>query len=116
MRLSKYLQLKIRFIYLYIQNVTVDWFKIKRELLNNINNKQRKRFTTRHPKSKKHSINRLEREVIKFWKQISGNDVYIDPLKLHDKKHWNKNKHKTRGWKLKEINEKRKQDKNKTTG
>jgi hypothetical protein len=97
--------MKIGFVYSYIENTTNDWFKIKREILNNINNKQRTRFSTRHPRSKKHYINRLEKEIINYWKVLSGTDVYIDLTRLHNEKQWELIKHRTRGWKLKQINE-----------
>ena len=43
-----------------------DWLVVKKYLLRHTHPKIRKNFSTRHPKSKKHTLNKFEIELLKY--------------------------------------------------
>lgn len=67
----------------YAGDVT-DWLVIKKEVLKRLKSSDRKVFSTRHPKSKKHTLNDFELEVIRVWKELTGNTLELAPEKRHD--------------------------------
>lgn len=107
--LTDNLKNKIDFVILYAADETVDWFRIKIELINCFSPKERKNFSRRHFSTKKHILNKFDKEVIEYWEEKTGKKLWINPEKLHPED-WVK---KPKGWGLAEINEKRKQDKRK---
>ena len=44
-----------------------NWLVVKKFLLKYLHPDLRKNFTTRHPKTKKHSLNEFEKQVIKYY-------------------------------------------------
>jgi len=44
-----------------------NWLTVKKYLVRYLHPNLRKKFTTRHPKTKKHTINLYEEEIIKYY-------------------------------------------------
>jgi hypothetical protein len=49
-----------------------DWMALKRLLLLQLPPKLRTNFSTRDPKTKEQSLNIFEREIIKYYKKLTG--------------------------------------------
>ena len=49
-----------------------DWVTIKKQLLLNLPPKLRKNFPTRDPKTKEQSLNKFEKEIINYYKEVTG--------------------------------------------
>jgi hypothetical protein len=99
---------KIRYVASYIGNTTSEWLVIKRHLINAFDSKDRSLFSTRHPKTKKQIVNDFDKLVMEYWYLITGVRVVLDPSKIHDP-NWI---YKPKGWRLREINNERKEKKN----
>lgn len=56
---------------------TTDWVAVKREVLKILFPFFRRYFSTRDPKTKKHSLNEFEHKVIDYWKQSTGHSLVI---------------------------------------
>lgn len=95
----------IDYVISYVEDATNDWFVIKKELLGRADLEEKSLFSRRSQSNRKHIINSFEREVITYWESKTGVTIWIDPEKLQAPD-WVR---KTRGENLKEINEKRKQ-------
>lgn len=95
---------KILFVARYVRTVTDDWLRIKREIINALRKEDRGLFSTRHPKTKKQILNEFDISVMKYWKEITGIEVRIDPKKIHDPNY----DYRPHGWTIRLINEERK--------
>ena len=60
-----------------------DWLIIKRLLINSIPVELRATLSKRHPKTKKHTLNAVDENIIKYWKEITGVELILDPEKIH---------------------------------
>jgi len=104
MEVSNSIKTKIAFVAKYIGTATNDWLVIKRHLINAFNSDDRNLFSCRHPCTKKQIINDFDQWVMNYWKETTGVEVFLDPHKIHDP-NWI---HKPKGWKLRQINNERK--------
>jgi len=96
----------IDYVIYYVGNSCNDWFIIKQQIVNHFPPIYRSLFSRRHYSTKKHILNSFDYQVITYWKEKTGNDLWINPNKLHPKD-W---KRKPKGWALKEINEERRKN------
>lgn len=95
----------IDYVFEYVDSSSNDWFRIKQEIINNFPPKSRSLFSRRHKATRKHILNSFDREVITYWESKSGSKLWVDPDKLHPADWvWRPS-----GWKIREINEQRKQ-------
>jgi hypothetical protein len=94
---------RIQFVADYVGNDCCDWVRIKREILNSLENDERHLFSKRHNSSKKQVINTYDQEVIYYWKSITGQDLVVVNDMLHDPNHLFKKK----GWGIQEYNKRR---------
>lgn len=98
---------KIKYVAKYVGTETNDWIRVKKEILNTLPPKDRKFFSRRHKTSKKHFINDFEKEIIIFWKSLTGIELQIPEDKLHKKS----DERPHRYWGLMKYNEERKKRK-----
>ena len=84
---------------------TVNYLKVKRFVLNRLNPKFRKLFSTRHHSTKKHTLNDADLELIELWMLETGIKLEIEQEKLHNPEWFPKK----RGWGLVLFNKQRKQ-------
>ena len=49
-----------------------DWVTIKKEIMKGLNPSLRKNFSTRDPKTKEQSLNNFERDIISYYKDLTG--------------------------------------------
>ena len=89
-----------------INGTTIDWFIIKRTIINQCPPKDRRKFSRRHYSTKKHIINSFDRIVINYWEEKTGITVYINPEKIHPVE-WKRHR---RGWGLKKYNAERQKE------
>lgn len=101
------LKVLIDYVISYVDGNSNDWFRIKMEIINRFPPSERSRFSRRHESSRKHVLNSFDRAVINYWENKTGSKLWIDPDKLHPKD-WVQRPH---GWKICEINEERKRQK-----
>lgn len=101
--LTDYMKYRIQFVADYVGNECCDWVRIKREILNSLENEERHLFSKRHNSSKKQIINSFDQEVIHYWKTLTGQDLVVDDEMLHDPSTVFKKK----GWGIQEYNRKR---------
>jgi len=89
---------KIEYVASYVQGSCTDWFLVKKEIVRSMPGHLRTNigFSIRHRNTKKMLINDFDREVINFWKLLTGIDLFIDPARLHDPT-W---VHRPKGWAL----------------
>ena len=59
-----------------------DWITIKKEILKSLPPQERRAFSTRHPITKKQSMNEFERKVANQWEELTGRPVIF---KDHEK-------------------------------
>ena len=57
-----------------------DWVTIKKEIMKNISPKLRKNFSTRDPKTKNQHLNDFEKELINYYKELTGIDLVLRTL------------------------------------
>jgi len=100
----------IDYVIQYVGNSSNDWFTIKKEIINCYPRKERTKFSRRHYSTKLFFVNDFEREIMKYWKEKTGIELFIDEKKLHPTS-WKRN---PRGWGLLIYNETRKKKKSKT--
>lgn len=60
----------------YAADVT-DWIVVKKEILRVLPVEERQHFSTRDPKTKKHTLNDFERLIIDYWKQTTGQSLVL---------------------------------------
>lgn len=60
----------LQFIHSYAPNID-EWILLKKELLKTLPVEIRKKFSTRDPKTKKHSINQFEQSIIDEWNKLT---------------------------------------------
>jgi hypothetical protein len=101
-------KVKIKYVASYIGNSTSEWLVIKRHLINAFDSKDRNLFSARHPRTKKQIVNDFDKLVMEYWYLLTGVKVILDPSKIHDP-NWI---YKPKGWRLREINHERKENKN----
>jgi len=99
----------IDYVIQYVGTFSNDWFTIKKEIVNCYPRKERTKFSRRHYSTKLFFINDFEKEIIKYWKEKTGIQLFIDEKKLHPTS-WKRN---PKGWGLLIYNEKRKSNKKK---
>ncbi len=107
MEIELSIKTKINFVAKYIGTKTNDWLIIKRHLINSFNSNDRNLFSCRHPCTKKQIINSFDLSVMDYWKEVTGVEVFLNPEKIHDP-NWI---HRPKGWKLRQINNERKNKK-----
>jgi hypothetical protein len=92
---------KINEVIYIVDGESDDWFKIKKLIVNSLPPKDRKNFTRRHDRTKKSFINDFEREVMEYWAETTGQEIYVNPNKLQpdDWDHF-----KVRCWRIIEMN------------
>lgn len=101
----------IDYVIEYVGTFSNDWFTIKKEIINCYPREQRIKFSRRHYSTKLFFINDFEKEIMKYWKERTGVELFIDDKKLHPTS-WKRN---PKGWGLLIYNEKRKNTKKKNT-
>jgi hypothetical protein len=101
---------RIDYVIAYVDGASDDWFRIKMEIINRFPSKDRSRFSRRHESSRKHILNSFDRAVIKYWELKTSRTLWINPDKLHPA-NWTYRPH---GWKLSEINEERRKQREKS--
>lgn len=99
----------IDYVIAYVDGASNDWFRIKMEIINQFPPKERSRFSRRHQSTRKHILNSFDRAVINYWETKTSSELWIDPEKLHPED-W---VHRPHGWKIIEINEQRRQQREK---
>jgi len=67
---------KINFVSTYVSDID-DWIIIKKELLKQLPPNLRMLFSRRDEKTKKHSLNIFEKDVIEYWKRLTGITLII---------------------------------------
>jgi hypothetical protein len=67
---------KINFVSTYVSDID-DWIIIKKELLKQLPPNLRMLFSRRDEKTKKHSLNMFEKEIIDYWKRLTGITLII---------------------------------------
>ena len=88
----------------YVGDSSNDWLRVKQELVHLANKLELTGvFGKRHHTTKKVIINDLDREVMAFWKELTGVDLVCDESRVHDPSCVIKPK----GWAIKERNEQR---------
>ena len=88
----------------FVDGSSNDWFRIKSHIINQFPPKERSRFSRRHFSTKKHILNSFDKEVIKYWEEKTGTELWINPKKLHPE-NWEQKPH---GWALIRFNNERK--------
>jgi len=54
-----------------------EWKVLKKELLRSLPSEKRKMFSTRHSVTKALNFNELELQVVEYWKELTGADLYL---------------------------------------
>lgn len=68
-----------------VYNDVTDWLEVKKKLMLLMSPKDRKNFSTRDEKTKKHfPFNDYEKNVRKFWKEITGKTLEMPEDKRLD--------------------------------
>ena len=49
-----------------------DWVTIKKEIMKGLHPKLRRNFSTRDPKTKEQSLNNFEKDIITYYKDLTG--------------------------------------------
>jgi hypothetical protein len=66
----------LRYVFAYAPDIS-EWMVLKKELLKCLPAPSRKAFSTRHPVTKEQSLNDFERNVIEYWKGLTGVELYL---------------------------------------
>ena len=61
-----------------------NWLKIKKFLVTYLHPDVRKNFSTRHPKTKKHSLNEFEKSLIKKCQNINKRNIVLYEKDKHN--------------------------------
>ncbi len=75
---------KIRESFRFVSSYTGDcddWVTIKKQVLLNISPELRRNFSTRDPKTKEQWLNDFEKEMITYYKQLTGIQLVLRSLK-----------------------------------
>lgn len=104
MEIPERVKRRIEEVAAYVQDTTSDWKLVKIELVKSMPREERRRFSKRHPSSRKMLMNDFEREIIRLWKEITDVELKLNPEEAHPKD-WT---YKPLGWALRIINEERK--------
>ena len=75
---------KIRESFRFVSSYTGDcddWVTIKKQVLLNISPELRTNFSTRNPKTKEQWLNDFEKEMITYYKQLTGIQLVLRSLK-----------------------------------
>jgi hypothetical protein len=106
MPLSELAKDRIAYVAAYVQDSITDWFVLKIEILRAFGRFDRKKLgmSRRHPSTEKLFVNEADREIMEYWELLTGIKPFVDETKLHDP-NW---VYRPSGWRLAEINEKRK--------
>lgn len=62
-----------------------DWLIVKKYIVRYARSEHRKNFSTRHLKTKKHTINEFEKNLIDIYKQKYSIKLVLDESKKHSK-------------------------------
>jgi hypothetical protein len=62
---------EVRFVSSYAGSCD-DWVTVKKEVMKGLPPKLRKNFSTRDPKTKEQSLNNFEKNIINYYKEITG--------------------------------------------
>jgi len=69
----------IHYVMTYAPDIS-EWKVLKKELLKALPIDKRKLFSTRDPVTKKQNFNDFERNVVEYWKNITGAELYLGKL------------------------------------
>ena len=70
---------QVKFVASYVDDCD-DWVLIKKEVMRGIPSDLRKHFSTRDPKTKEQQPNDFEKELINYYKQITGIELVLRSL------------------------------------
>lgn len=79
---------------------STNWLSIKKEIMWRLPISKRKDFSRRHYSTKKHTVNKLEEQIIEYWRLQTGVTLSIPQEKLHDLT-WTRHRP---GWGLRKYN------------
>lgn len=67
----------VKFVYTYAGHID-DWVTIKKELLKNLPSDARQTFSTRHPITKKQSMNDFEKQIATLWSELTKRSIIFN--------------------------------------
>jgi len=70
---------EVRFVSTYTSNCD-DWVTVKKEVMKGLPPKLRKNFSTRDPKTKEQNLNKFEKNIINYYKEITGTGLILRSL------------------------------------
>ena len=70
---------QIRFISSYVGDCD-DWVTVKKQVLLNLAPRLRKNFSTRNPKTKEQWLNNFEKELINYYRDVTGVNLVLRSL------------------------------------
>jgi len=70
---------EVRFVSSYTGSCD-DWVTVKKEVMKGLPPKLRKNFSTRDPKTKEQSLNNFEKNIINYYKEITGISLVLRTL------------------------------------
>jgi hypothetical protein len=74
---------------IWVKAHTDDWVIVKEEILTELTNEDRQRFSRRDEKSKEIlALNDMELELVAFWKQLTGVELKLRSYKERSKMRW----------------------------
>jgi hypothetical protein len=73
----------VDFVFTYASHID-DWLVVKKELLKILPSGERTQFSLRHPITKKQRTNDLEREIAKYWSELTGREVLFTKEHVND--------------------------------
>ena len=74
---------------LWVKAYTDDWVTVKEEILTELTNEDRQRFSRRDEKSKEIlALNEMELELVAFWKRLTGVELRLRSYKERSRTRW----------------------------
>ena len=70
---------QVKFVASYVGDCD-DWVTIKKQIMLGISSPMRKNFSTRDSRTKEQSLNDFERELINYYKEITGTTLVLRTL------------------------------------
>ena len=70
---------EVRFVSTYVTDCD-DWVTVKKEIMKGLPPKLRKNFSTRDPKTKEQNLNKFEKNIINYYKEITGVGLILRSL------------------------------------
>jgi len=75
----KTIQEKLRFVSSYVGDCD-DWVTVKKQVMLNLAPSLRRNFSTRDPKTKEQWLNDFEKELINYYRELTGVDLILRTL------------------------------------